>query len=139
MYFKREVQPNDGSATEEETPLVYAVFRYSPLTETEEELHRYSGKYLSITSEGIWYERDNQIVSFFFDDQNMTVLGEVSWPERIQPYFDKSRYLCSADYIVRLSGSGVDIHDVKSGETKEIFSGEYLQMCAFITPKELCL
>lgn len=138
VYFRRQVESNDGSAAEEETDPVYAVFRYSPLTGIEEEIHRYSGEDLSVTSEGIWYVKGSQIVFFSFDDQNMTVLDEINWPERLQPYFDKSRFLCSADYIVRLSGAGIDVHDVKSGETKEILSGEYLQMCAFITPKELC-
>ena len=139
VYFTRKIEQENVSADDEEANTVYSVFRYSPLTGIEEEIHRYSGEDLSMTSEGIWYEAEGKIIFFSFDDQKTTTLDAIDWPDRGESYFlAETKFLCSANYIVRVTSGGVDVYNVKSGETKEIFAGSFMQMCAFITDKVLC-
>ena len=139
VYFRRQVEQENASADDEKVNTVYSVFRYSPLTGIEEEIHRYSGEELSITSEGLWYQAEGKIVFFSFDDRKTTTLDAIDWPDRGESYFlAETRFLCSSNYIVRVTSGGVDAYNVKSGELKEVFAGSFMQMCAFMTDKELC-
>ena len=139
VYFTQIIEQENVSSDGEEASAVYSVFRYSPLTGIEEEIHRYSGEDLSITSEGLWYQTEGKIVFFSFDNLQTTTMDAIDWPDRRESYFlAETQFLCSSDYIVRVASGGVDIYNVKSGELKEVFAGSFMQMYAFMTDKELC-
>ena len=138
VYFRRQVEPKNASADGEEANTVYSVLRYSPLTGNEAEIHRYSGGYLTITQEGIWYEKEGKIVFFSFDDNTTTTLDAIDWPKAAISMWSP-QFMYSSDYIVRLADSEIDVYDVKTGEIKVVFADNgFLQMGAFMTDKELC-
>ncbi len=139
VYFTRKVGQESILIDGEEASAVYSVLRYSPLTEIEEEIHRYSGEDLSMTSEGLWYQAEGKIVFLSFDNLQTTTMDAIDWPDRRESYFlAQTQFLCSSDYIVRVTSGGVDVYNVKSGELKEVFAGNFMQMYAFMTDKELC-
>lgn len=139
VYFTKIIEQENVSSDGEEASAVYSVLQYSPLTGIEEEIHRYSGEDLSITSEGLWYQTEGKIVFFSFDDLRTTTMDAIDWPDRRESYFlAQTQFLCSSDYIVRVTSGGVDVYNVKSGELKEVFAGNFMQMYAFMTDKELC-
>ncbi len=138
VYFTRVVEQENVSVGDVEANTVYSVFQYSPLTGIEEEIHSYSGDYLTITQEGIWYEKEGKIVFFSFDDNTTTTLDAIDWPKAAISMWSP-QFMYSSDYIVRLADSEIDVYDVKTGEIKVVFSDNgFLQISAFMTDKELC-